>query len=125
MSIFANIETEFEAIWTKFEGIFNTEIEPTLKNFLQQFATKDGQLILTSAIAAVGALTGGTPFATVAEELVTGLIKQSESIAEQSALTTLQQVQGALSVAKIAGAVVAPADTASVEKINGATSATN
>lgn len=117
MSIFQNIESGFQTVWENFKGYFTADVEPILRDFLEQFATADGQLILTSAITAVATLAGGAPFATVAEELVTTLISKSETIAAQSALTTLQQVQSALSIAKITQHVVAPADTVSLEKI--------
>ena len=106
MSIFTDT---FAKIWTDISGFFKEDVQPELKSFLTQFATDEGHLILTAAIAAAPALLTGN-FGVVAAQVVATVVSQSETLAAQDATKTLQQVQSALQVAKVAQNIQTPAD---------------
>lgn len=115
MSIFSNPEKEFAKIWDEIKSIFHADVQPFLEQFLKQFASADGKLILTDGIAAATALASGTSFGAVAATLVTDLLAKSQTLAAQDALQTLQQIQSALQIGKVVGNVVTPSDQKAIE----------
>lgn len=115
MSIFTNLETDFETFWANHVKPFLVaDIEPTLKTFISQFESTFGQQAITAALGATAALTGGAAFGTVAAGLAATLAADATADAKTGAIldanTLLQTVQSALQVAKIANGVITPAD---------------
>ena len=115
MSIFANvaagIESSFDSLWARISNVFTVDVEPILKQFLKQFASADGAMILAEAMTGATALATGTAFNVVAGDVMKAVIAKSETLALQDASVTLQQVQSALQVAKVVGNITSPADT--------------
>lgn len=122
MSIFTDAKADIESVWAKIEGVFDADVAPYLKQFLEQFASQDGKLILTAGIEAAGQLATGTPFGAVATALVTSLLSQSETIAKADASTTLAQIQSAIQIGKVVNAVQSPSDVTAVAAITAAQS---
>ncbi len=115
MSIFTNLETDFDNFWNNHVKPFLTQdVEPILKTFVQQFDSQFGQQAITAALGAVGTLATGAGFGTVATGLATTLIGDAKADAKSDvtldATQVLQTIQSALQVAKVANGVVTPAD---------------
>lgn len=122
MSIFTNLETDFEGFWANHVKPFLTaDVEPVLKTFMQQFESAFGQQAITAALGAVGSLTTGAAFGTVAAGLATTLYADAKADASSNAsldiTTILQTIQSALQVAKASTGTVTPADTATAAAI--------
>ena len=122
MSIFTNLETDFDNFWDNtVKPFLSADVEPTLKAFVQQFDSAFGAQALTAALGAVATLATGGAFATVATGLATTLFADAKAdatnTAELDATQILQTVQSALQVAKAAGNVVTPADAAAATAI--------
>jgi hypothetical protein len=99
----------FTTIWDDIKGFFIADVEPTLKAFLTQFDSEEGRMILSEAIAVAPALISGN-FGTVAAQVLKDVISKSEAIAAQDVAVTLNQVQSALQIAKVAAAITTPGD---------------
>src|ERR1700722_19826752 len=115
MSIFTNLESDFDNFWDNtVKPFISNDVEPTLKAFVQQFDSAFGAQALTAALGAVASLSSGAAFGTVATGLATTLYTEAKadaaSTAELDATQILQTVQSALQVAKAANNVVTPAD---------------
>ncbi|MCU1324995.1 MAG: hypothetical protein JWN34_365 [Bryobacterales bacterium] len=114
MSIFADAEAEFAAIWDSIKHVFHDDVKPAIETFLKQFSTEFGLQAVTAALAAVATLETGTPFGGVAVGLANTLIADAKADAASTALLDanqiLQTVQSALQVAKVANSVQTPAD---------------
>lgn len=108
MSIFTNL---FANVWTSIKHFIKDDVEPPVKTFLEQFASDEGHLILTTAVAAAPALITGN-FGVVVGQVMTTVIGQSANIAAQDITKTLQQVQSALQIAKVAANINTPGDQA-------------
>ena len=122
MSIFTNLETDFDNFWDNtVKPFIANDVEPTLKAFVQQFDSAFGAQALTAALGAVASLSTGAGFAGVATGLATTLFSDAKadatSTAEVDATQILQTVQSALQVAKAANNVVTPADTTAAAAI--------
>lgn len=123
MSIFTNLETDFEGFWAnKVKPFLSADVEPVLKTFIQQFDSAFGQQALTAALGAVATLsTGNVAFGSVATGLATTLFNDAKADAATDAsldaTQVLQTVQSALQVAKAANNVVTPADTTAIATI--------
>ena len=123
MSIFTNLETDFDNFWnTKVKPFISADVEPILKTFIQQFDSVFGQQALTAALGAVATLsTGNVAFGTVATGLATTLFNDAKADAATDATLdatqVLQTVQSALQVAKAANSVVTPTDAATAAAI--------
>lgn len=116
MSIFKNLETDFQSFWDNtVKPFLSSDVEPVLKTFVQQFDSTFGEQALTAALAAVGTLATGGSFGAIATGLATTLVADAKTDAASDATldvtTVLQTVQSALQVAKAANNVVTPADT--------------
>jgi hypothetical protein len=113
MSIFTTVrdgvEYPFELAWDHIKPVFVEDIEPALKAFLKLFASDEGKLILTTALAAAPALATGN-FGAVTASIISTVITGSEKIAAQDAAITLQQVQSALQIAKVSQGIATPKD---------------
>lgn len=123
MSIFTNLEADFEAFWAAHVKPFLTdEVEPILKTFVQQFDSKFGAQAITAALGAVAALADGEAFGTIATGLAATLFADAKNdasnTAELDATQLLQVVQSALQVAKAATNVVTPADQTAAASIS-------
>jgi hypothetical protein len=116
MSIFTNLETDFDQFWDNHVKPFlANDVEPAIKTFVQQFDSVFGQQALTAALGAVASLAlPGASFGAVATSLATTLYTDAKTdaatTAELNATQILQTVQAALQVAKTASGVVTPAD---------------
>lgn len=122
MSIFINLESDFETFWANHVKPFLTnDVEPVLKTFVQQFDSVFGAQALTAALGAVASLSTGAAFGATAVGLATTLYTDAKSdassTAELDATQILQTVQSALQVAKAANNVVTPADQTAVAAI--------
>jgi hypothetical protein len=106
MSIFTDF---FSSAWSRIKTVFKDDVEPTLEAFLKQFSSDEGHLILTTAIAAAPALATGN-FGVIAGQVLSTVVSQSEALAAQDVTKTLQQVQSALQIAKVANNVLTPGD---------------
>jgi hypothetical protein len=104
----------FSDLWDNIKHFFSADVEPALKTFLEQFATGEGTIILNAAIAAAPELITGN-FAAVSAEVLATVVAQSKTLAAQDAKITLQQVQSALQVAKVAQSIQTPADAKIIE----------
>lgn len=115
MSLFVTvrdgIEYPFEQAWEHIKPVVVDELAPSLKSFLLLFSTDEGKFILQTAIAYAPKLLEG-PFGAVAAEIASVVIAGSIAIAKQDASITLQQVQSALQIAKVAQNIQTPSDTA-------------
>lgn len=117
MSIFTNLESDFEGFWANHVSPFlSADVEPALKSFIQTFDSQFGQQAITDALGAVASLATGAGFATVATGLATTLYTQAKADAGSDATITatgiLQTVQSALQVAIVANNIVTPANVA-------------
>lgn len=117
MSIFTNLEADFDNFWNNNVKPFITnDVEPVLKTFIQQFDSQFGQQAITAALGAVGTLATGANFGTVAAGLATTLYTDAKTDATSDATLTatqvLQTIQSALQVAKASTNTVTPADQA-------------
>lgn len=100
----------FKSIWTHISSFFHDDIAPPMEAFLKQFSSDEGHLILTTALTVAPALvTGG--FGAIAQEVLGTVISQSAVLAAQDITKTLQQVQSALQIAKVAQNITTPGDT--------------
>lgn len=117
MSIFKNLEDDFDAFWDEHVKPFLVDdVEPVLKNFVNQFTSKFGQQAITAAMAAVVSLAEpGAAFGQIAAGLASTLFADAKADAatqgELTAAQVLQIVQSALQVAKASTGTVTPADT--------------
>jgi hypothetical protein len=122
MSIFTTVrddaEAPFEKAWAVIAPVIHDDVAPALKAFLSLFASQTGKLILTDGIAAAGGLATGVPFAAVATALVADLLAKEPAIASQDAVLTLQQIQSAIAIGKVANNILTPADKAAVASID-------
>ena len=113
MSIFTtvrnDIEYPFEQLWDEVAPVFQTDVLPELKAFLKLFATDEGKLILTTAMTYVPQILE-KGFGVVTAEVIAVLVGQSVVIAKQDAQVTLNQVQSALQIAKVAANITTTAD---------------
>jgi hypothetical protein len=121
MTIFTNLETDFEGFWVnKVKPFLSADVEPVLKTFIQQFDSTFGQQALTAALAAIPALATGN-FGLIATGLATTLFNDAKTDAATDATLdatqVLQTIQSALQVAKAANNVVTPADTANAATV--------
>lgn len=114
MSIFKNLETDFENFWNeKVKPVLTDDVEPVLKNFVKQFDSVFGAQAITAALAAVAEIptVGFGPTAiNLATTLYVDAKKDAADTAELDSATILQTVQSALQVVKAANNVVTPAD---------------
>jgi hypothetical protein len=121
MSIFTNLETDFEGFWANHVKPFLTnDVEPILKGFIAQFDSQFGQQAITAALGAVATIpTAG--FAATAVSLATTLYTDAKADAATDATLTatqvLQTVQSALQVAKASSNTVTAADTTAAAAI--------
>lgn len=126
MSIFTEdrdaVEAPFEHAWATIKHVFVADVQPEIKSFLLLFATQEGKLILTTAIAVAPGLVTGN-FAVVAAGVAATVISQSKVIAKQDFGITLQQVQSALQVAKAAANIQTPGDAPTIAAIQAAVGA--
>lgn len=117
MSIFTTVrdgvEYPFELAWDHIKPVFVEDVAPALKSFLALFASDEGKFILQTALAAAPALLTGN-FGAISAAIVSDVIAGSVKIAAQDATITLQQVQSALQIAKVAQNIATPADQAIV-----------
>lgn len=105
------IEWPFERVWEEISPVFESDVAPALKSFLQLFATHEGRLILDTAIKfAPSLITDG--FGATTAKVIGILISESIAIAKQDYETTLQQVQSALQVAKVSAGITTATDQA-------------
>lgn len=124
MSIFTNIETDFENFWNNtVKPFLKADIEPTIKTFVKQFDSKFGAQAIEAALGAVSSLAiPGASFGTIAAGLATTLYADAKTdaanTAELDVTQILQTVQSALQVAKATSNVVTPADTATAASIS-------
>lgn len=122
MSIFTNLEADFESFWANHVKPFLVaDVEPTLKAFMQQFESEFGKQAITAALSATASLAGGAAFGTVATGLATTLYADAKADAAENATLDitqiLQTVQSALQVAKVANGIVTPSDQAAAAAI--------
>lgn len=122
MSIFKNLEGDFESWWNgHFKPFLHEDVEPVLKTFIKQFESAFGQQAITAALGAVGSLATGASFGVVATGLATTLYADAKADAAHDATldvtTVLQTIQSALQVAKAATGTVTAADTAAAATI--------
>lgn len=130
MSIFTNLEQDFETFWANHVKPFLTsEVEPVLKSFVQQFDTIFGQQAITAALSAVASLGEGAGFGAVATDLATTLYNDAKTdaakTAELDATQILLTVQSALQVAKSASNIITPADQTAAASISAAPAASS
>ena len=128
MSIFTNLEADFENFWaTKIKPFLSKDVEPVLKTFIQQFDSKFGAQALAAALGAVATIETGGGFGVVATGLATTLFADAKadaaSGAELTAAQVLQTVQSALQVAKAASGVTTTADQTAATAIAAAPAA--
>lgn len=109
MSIFSQIGDIFEDLWENLSKFFHTDVEPAFKLFFQQFASDEGKLIFEKAVKYAPQLITGK-FSEVVPLIIKELISESTVIAAQNYEKTVQQVQSALQVAKVASNIATPAD---------------
>lgn len=106
MSIFTDF---FANAWEKIKHIFHDDVEPVLETFFKQFASDEGKLILSTAIAYAPQLLTGN-FGAVSALVIKELVEKSTAIASQDTSQTLQQVQSALQIAKVSQGIATPKD---------------
>lgn len=127
MSIFKNLEEDFENFWNNTGKPFlHDDIEPTLKAFVEQFNSQFGRQALAAALGAVEALAEpGAAFGSIAAGLATTLFNDAKatatSTAELDIKQILQTVQSALQVTKAANGIVTQTDAATAASIEGTT----
>ena len=119
MSIFTNLENDFEAFWTNhIRPFLHDDVEPLIKTFVQQFDSQFGQQAITAALGAVGSLATGSPFGVVAAGLATTLFEDAKKDAKENATLDakqiLQTIQSALQVAKVANGITTASDQVTV-----------
>jgi hypothetical protein len=122
MSIFANLETDFENFWTNhMKPFLNDGVEPILKTFMQQFDSQFGQQAITDALAAVASLSTGAAFGPTAIALAATMFGQAKADAATNATLDaaqiLQTIQSALQVAKAGNNITTPADQQAAQAI--------
>lgn len=123
MSIFTNLETDFDDFWNNtVKPFLHKDVEPVLKSFVQQFDSKFGQQAIAAALGAVESLAmPGAAFGSIATGLATTLFNDAktdaETTAELNATQILQIVQSALQVAKMTNNIITPADAAAATSI--------
>ncbi len=123
MSIFTNIEGDFESYWEVHGKPFlDEEVEPELKKFISGFTTTFGKQALTAALGAVASLAvPGASFGGIATGLATTLLGDATADAKTGAIMDatqlLQTVQSALQVAKVANNITTPADAMAASKL--------
>ena len=114
MSIFTNLEADFENFWaTKIKPFLSKDVEPVLKTFIQQFDSKFGAQALAAALGAVATIETGGGFGVVATGLATTLFADAKADA----------ASGALQVAKAASGVTTTADQTAATAIAAAPAA--
>lgn len=121
MSLFVTVrdgvEYPFEYAWDHIKPVIADELAPSLKAFLQLFSTDEGKFILQTGLAYAPKLLT-EPFGVVAAEVVSVVVAGSVAIAKQDGSITLQQIQSALQIAKVAQNIQTPADTAIISSVS-------
>ena len=120
MSIFTNLESDFESWWTNHvKPVLTNDVEPVLKSFIQQFDSQFGQQAINPRHSGScrcwptrqQAWASPPPRQQLATfTLYTQAKADAASDATLDATQILQTVQSALQVAKAANNVVTPAD---------------
>lgn len=122
MSIFKNLESDFETFWNdKVKPFLHDDVEPVLKSFVQQFDSVFGKQALTASLEAVAEIpvVGFGPTAiNLATTLYNDAKKDAAQTAELDATQVLLTVQSALQVAKASGAIATPADQTAAASIS-------
>ncbi len=116
MSILSDIGEFFEDLWDKFGGFLHDDVKPAFKIFFQQFAGHEGALIFRLAVKYAPQLASGK-FGDVSVAMARELIQESAVIAAQDFSITLQQVQSALQVEKVAQNIQTPSDQVLVANV--------
>lgn len=116
------VDTEQEVV-TGIQGLestFEADVWPYVKTFLETLSTQVGQAALKAAVASVPTLVSGG-FGAAAAAIGAAVVSTAAVDAPADAKVTLQQVQAALQVVKVANGTVTAGDAPTVAAIEAAT----